>query len=93
MKHIRKVMDKTSKIFIEKVDENNIKPFDEITEIYNKEKDYIESKFDNKGMLDHFHEYMVINEYKHSHGDTLNFKDFINPGIIEFKNGGLPNIL
>ena len=43
-------------------------------------------------MLSYFHEYMGINEYRYEKGDTLTFKDFNNPDIVQFK-GGMPYIL
>jgi len=72
------------------MDKNIAKPIDEITEHFNRNKPYIEPKFKKEGVLEHFHEYVGINQHVHSKGDTLNFKDFLNVAIIDF--GGLPNL-
>ena len=74
-----------------KLDKNIAKPIDEINQHFTKNKAYIEPKFGKEGMLENFHEYVGINQYVHSKGDTLKFKDFLNVTIVDF--GGLPQLL
>jgi hypothetical protein len=90
--HIREVLDAGCKLYMPKLDKlHGSKPIDEISQHYKQNKPYIEPKFEKAGMLENFHEYVGINQYVHSKGDTLNFKDFLNVAIIDF--GGMPQLL
>ena len=74
--YLRGFMDSRCKIY-PRVDISQENAMAEIQQIYNQNKDYIQTKFEKEGMFDNFKEYMSRNCWREENGDMLNFTDFM----------------
>jgi hypothetical protein len=48
-------------------------------------KEYIDSNFDKKGIVNHFNEFVKRQYYRESEGDMLTFADFMNNDLTQFE--------